>query len=80
MRLKLLLISHYFVSPDRVDVAESLQINIVKLSDNSLDARFQTFVGQEGGLGLCVPTSLLYVVDSGEHANPPVLQDGQLLR
>ena len=38
MRLKMSFISHYFFSPDRVDVAESLQINIGKLSDNSLDA------------------------------------------
>ena len=68
------------LSSDRVNVRQRLEINIGKLSDNSLDGRLERLVGEKRRLGLCISTCFLDVVDSGQHSNSPVLEDGQLLR
>lgn len=51
-----------------------------ELSDYELHSRFQVFVNKVGWFCLRVSTCLLDVVEAGEHADAPVIEDGELLR
>lgn len=51
-----------------------------EFSDYEFHSRFQVFVNKVRRFGLGISTCLLDVVEPGEHADAPVVEDGELLR